>query len=48
MPGQAALVERLEAACRIAADLYHRGEDTREADAEVDRLLLLLDPEPEG
>jgi hypothetical protein len=48
MPGQAVLVERLEAACRIAADLYHRGEDTSKADAEVDRLLLLLDPEPDG
>jgi hypothetical protein len=48
IPRQVALVEQLEAACRVAADLYHQGEDTSEADAEVDRLLLLLDPEPRG
>lgn len=40
------LVEQLEAACDTAMRLFRQGQDTSEIDAEVDRLLLLLDPDP--
>jgi hypothetical protein len=41
------LLDQLELTCDRAMHLYHLGEDTTEIDAEVDRLLLLLDPEPD-
>jgi hypothetical protein len=41
------LIRQLELACDLAMHMYRRGHDTTEIDAEVDRLLLLIDPEPD-
>ena len=42
------LLDQLERTCDLVMDLYRQGEDTTQIDAEVDRLLLLLDPEPDA
>ncbi len=41
------LLDQLEHACDLAMRMYRLGQDTTEIDAEVDRLLLLIDPDPE-
>jgi hypothetical protein len=41
------LIDQLERTCDLAMHIYRQGQDTSEIDAEVDRLLLLLDPEPD-
>jgi hypothetical protein len=41
------LLDQLQDACDLALHLYRQGHDTTEIDDEVDRLLLLIDPEPD-
>jgi hypothetical protein len=41
------LLDQLERACDLAMRMYRLGQDTTEIDAEVDRLLLLIDPDPD-
>jgi hypothetical protein len=41
------LLDQLEHACDLAMRMYRLGQDTTEIDAEVDRLLLLIDPDPD-